>query len=372
MLLHAGMGDVLMAVPLLRALDNSAVAGLEYDVIVKSPLEQEVLGLFELRRMRRVTDLRSVRKLGVWALARWVFALNRDKYDAVLAVHGRSNLETAVFSLLASRGARIGPAGLVSRLLCTHTVCRPDGDHKTDFYLRFARVSGLIDEGRPAGTIGYEVRWAEPTEPSWLNKNTYIILSPGSGKVEAHKRWPAESYIELGRRLLARGAGLHVVICGSESERELVSAIAEAVEPAGLKCHPVIGLQTRSLFRLYRGAVCVVAGCSGATHVAAATDTPIIGLYGPTNPGYTGPNTQKLYVVRLGLSCSPCYRPNFRTGCGNPVCMSAIPVDVVARSIDAVLAGRPYPPRGWFPTTSATQPSADALLVAHRMLSEGF
>jgi heptosyltransferase-1 len=43
------------------------------------------------------------------------------------------------------------------------------------------------------------------------------------------------------------------------------------------------------LVALARGAVLMVSGDTGPTHIAAALGTPIVGIYGPTRPARNGP-----------------------------------------------------------------------------------
>ena len=42
-------------------------------------------------------------------------------------------------------------------------------------------------------------------------------------------------------------------------------------------------------------------------HLATALGKPMVALYGPTSPQRTGPFGRADAVVRLDLSCSPCY-----------------------------------------------------------------
>ncbi|WP_455210162.1 glycosyltransferase family 9 protein [Kaarinaea lacus] len=46
--------------------------------------------------------------------------------------------------------------------------------------------------------------------------------------------------------------------------------------------------------------------CSGPLHMAAALDTPMIGLYGPTVTRISAPVSDKLHVVEIDMPCRPC------------------------------------------------------------------
>ena len=90
----------------------------------------------------------------------------------------------------------------------------------------------------------------------------------------------------------------------------------------------------------------VVANCNAISHMAAVVGTPVVGLYGPTNPLITGPFSEDLTVVSLNKPCAPCYRRGYLTGCGDPVCMTEIPVEMVYREVCKKLNGNFYETEG--------------------------
>jgi len=92
----------------------------------------------------------------------------------------------------------------------------------------------------------------------------------------------------------------------------------------------------------------VIGGCSGSLHVAALVDAPIIGVYGPTNPGWTAPIASSVRIVRRGHLCSPCYALDFIGGCGNADCMD-IEAMSVAAALDEIEHGRRIRTLEWFP-----------------------
>jgi heptosyltransferase-2 len=59
-----------------------------------------------------------------------------------------------------------------------------------------------------------------------------------------------------------------------------------------------------SVLSLVAGAV---SNDSGGMHLAAAAGTAVIGIFGSTNPAWTGPLGSRSRAVSLGLHCAPCY-----------------------------------------------------------------
>jgi len=58
---------------------------------------------------------------------------------------------------------------------------------------------------------------------------------------------------------------------------------------------------------LYKKAQLVITTRFGPMHLAAAMETPVIALFGPTDPARTGPYGTGHTIIRTELSCSPAF-----------------------------------------------------------------
>jgi heptosyltransferase I len=130
----------------------------------------------------------------------------------------------------------------------------------------------------------------------------YFVLSPGGGW--GSKCWPAERYGEL-HRALAERYGWRGVVSFGPNERDL----AEKVRDAAGNPKPLVEMfDLKQLIALLRGAKFLVAGDTGPLHVASALGTPVVGLYGPTDPARNGPYSPRDVVVRKARAEDTTYR----------------------------------------------------------------
>lgn len=105
-------------------------------------------------------------------------------------------------------------------------------------------------------------------------------------RADDKKLWSIDAYIALGNALAAVIPNLSISITGTSNESFLAKKFEKNV-PGTIN---LVGKTTVSdLYQLMQQANLFIAHDCGVFHVAAATDIPIVGLYGPTNPIATGP-----------------------------------------------------------------------------------
>jgi ADP-heptose:LPS heptosyltransferase len=169
-----------------------------------------------------------------------------------------------------------------------------------------------------------------------LARRPYVVLHPGAA-VPA-RRWPAEHH-RRAARLLAE-AGLPVVVTGGAGERELTAAVADghALDLGGRT-------DLAQLSGVLAGAAALVAGNTGAAHLAAAVGTPVVSLFAPVVPAVRW-RPYRVPQVLLGAQDAPCRGTRARD-CpvpGHPCLSQVTPEDVVAAVRRLVPAPRPTRP----------------------------
>jgi len=122
----------------------------------------------------------------------------------------------------------------------------------------------------------------------------FAILNPGAGW--GAKRWPAERYGEVARRLAV--AGICPLVNYGPGEEELFRAVLAA---SGGRARPTKGTIT-GLIALTRRARVFIGGDTGPLHLAAALGIPVVAIYGPTDPARNGPYGTRNVVLRSAAS----------------------------------------------------------------------
>lgn len=163
---------------------------------------------------------------------------------------------------------------------------------------------------------------------------TVVAFAPGA--VGASKRWPAGYYAELARRLAAAGSTVWVI--GGPGEQELAAEIAGSDKT---HIRDLTGPDLRNAILALAAADVAISNDSGLLHVAAALETPAIGIFGPTGPWHWAPLNPLAAVIETAgeLPCRPCHRPVCRLR--HHRCMRDISVDQVAAAVRSALAAAP-------------------------------
>ena len=119
----------------------------------------------------------------------------------------------------------------------------------------------------------------------------FIILNPGGGWQS--KCWAPEDYASLIRGFSAEFSG-DFILTGSPAEQTLIEQIIRDSGVARARYFPSTLTQFIALARRAR---LLVAGDTGPLHISAALRTPVVAIFGPTNPARNGPFSPRDMVL---------------------------------------------------------------------------
>jgi lipopolysaccharide heptosyltransferase II len=154
------------------------------------------------------------------------------------------------------------------------------------------------------------------------------------------KQWHLARFAEVGRAMSEGGSTL--VLTGSAADRGMVDQVKRAlgdrrvVDAAGVLNLPATAALLARLDVL-------ITGDTGPMHLAAAVGTPVVALFGPSDPRRYGPLAAEQRVVRVQIHCSPCGQvrlPPERCRGHVPDCMDGITVEAVVEAARGLLAAR--------------------------------
>jgi heptosyltransferase II len=309
------IGDALMAQPLLARL-REKLAGTRIEVLAPrwvAPVARRMVEVDEVIE----ADLRhGALQLGErWRLGR---KLKQRGYDQAIVLP--NTWKAALVPLFAGIPVRSGYVG-ESRYGILNLLYRKKAEREpmAVHYARLSERPGIEpDLPLPFPSFLFDRAKIKTTAARFGISGPYTVFCPGAEYGPA-KRWP---YF----RELASKLDCQIVLLGSSSDKK------EAEQIPGTN---LVGQTTLDeAIDLIAGAAVVVSNDSGLMHVAAATGTPQVALFGSSSPEHTPPLSPAARVVWLKIECSPC----FARVCplGHFKCMNDMSVERVMREIKAL------------------------------------
>jgi heptosyltransferase-1 len=222
--------------------------------------------------------------------------LRAGEYDAVLDLQG--SIRSAVVAQLSGCRRIVGeakPRETPARWLFTERV-ETLGRHviEQDIELTGALAGDLLTAAAPLLPVDAEAEeWCnqlpELKDALWMGKPV-VLIHPGGGW--GAKRWPQDRYGALAEEFTRRG-GLVLVNAGPGEEDLAADVLAAANGHAS-----VVSCSLPQLIALSKRVSLVIGGDTGPLHLACALGQPVVGIYGPTDPGRNGPYGTRFRVLR--------------------------------------------------------------------------
>jgi len=339
----SSLGDVVQALPVLTALKEAhprayvawLVATPLVDLLEGHPRLDEVIP-FDRKRFGHLAWNARV----AVEFARFLRELRRRRFTTVIDLQGL--LRSGFMALATGAPDRIGFAAAreLAPWFYTARVEVPHPDtHAVDRYLRVAQAAGLA---LPRATDHLPVTAEQRRRARALlapegvaADEPYLVV--GADARWATKQWPPERYARVVDRARTE-LGAKAVLIGGADAKTAARRICEAA------AHPPIDLTQRTTLKELVGVMAearaAVTNDSGPMHVAAAVETPVVAIFGPTHPLRTGPYGTGHRVLSHRAPCAPCYRRQCVYGGGEAMaCMARITADEVADLVAEVWRG---------------------------------
>lgn len=209
------------------------------------------------------------------------------RFDLMLQIHVsfRSSLLGALVHAPVKLGFDRARARDLQWLFTNYKIAARQREHVLDSFWGFTDALGIKERRLewnvplPADAIEYARRVIPDEQPT-------LLISPCSS--HAMRNWNPENFARVADHAVRRW-GMRVVLCGGPTplERETGERVRAA---ASCSIVDQIGKDTLpQMLALLARATVLLTPDSGPAHMATMVDTPVIGLYAPTNPARSGP-----------------------------------------------------------------------------------
>jgi ADP-heptose:LPS heptosyltransferase len=298
-----------------------------------------------------------------WQALRALLRVRRERLDAAVDLEFFSR-GSAILTFLSGARQRVGfhtffGDGPYRGDLMTHRLSYNPYLHTSQIFLLM--VAALEQPVPRSGKLSVPVpqieKWVPDFEPaageqdqvrSLLQRETgndgepqIVLLNPNASDLLPLRKWPADRYVSLARRLLDAFPDIYIGLTGAPDEAGPIEAMVQEI--GSPRCFSLAGKTTlRQLLVLYTLSELLITNDSGPAHFAAMTQVHTLTLFGPETPALFGARTPRAITIWQGLACSPCVNAynNRQSSCTNNVCMQKITVDRVFDEASKVYLAR--------------------------------
>ncbi len=328
----SAIGDVVRTLPAVNALrERFPTAHIAWvveekarDVLVHQPEIDETI-VFQRNRWKKalLNPLGFLRTTG--EVYRFVRELRGRHYDVAFDFHGI--LKSGLISYMSGAKERVGfDRGYCKEWnhLFNNRKVSPRSNRINRFERNFSLLGPLgLDGVRGDVDLHVSQEDMEYVDQFFLGRRPgmsgpLVAIHPGTSSKTTYKRWSPTKYTELADRLVEE-LKVSVLFTWGPGERAMVDEVR-----ARMRRDSMVAPETRSLKQLaeiFRRCSVYVGNDTGPMHIASLVKTPVVGIFGPTDPIVNAPYEGTPHIiVRKDLSCSPCRN----RGCKDVECMKAI------------------------------------------------
>jgi len=282
-LLVAGIGDLVLATPALRALRETFPSA-EITLLTsrKAALLATTIPIVDQVQTFETPES-LLRSRNPFAAIKQLRALRRRSFDVLVNLYPVLSLRGSWTMRLLNRAVAArqtvgrntdGRGTFYDRRLAETS--SGDALHETDSMLEVVRLIGATtQQQRPQ--VWIPPRYARRAS-RWLGSGApRVVIQAGS---QSHKRWPAERYSRLAEEI-HRKWNAEILWNGSPDERDWITSICSSLE---FETRSLAGeCDVLELGGLLQQCDLLVSNDSGPMHIAAALGVPLVALFGGSN-----------------------------------------------------------------------------------------
>lgn len=327
------VGDVVHTLPALHSLRKSFPEAFIAWVVERKSMEvitgnsdlDEVI-IFERKELQRI-----FKADGLFAAYRFFreFADKLKGYNFDLVIDFQTLLKSGIITLSSGAKKRIGfDKWREMNKLFTNYRIKAVSAHTVDKYLELVDAAGGKPDASPV-KIAYSSEDASYVDKFLSEKalagRPWVAINPGASWTS--KLWPVERFAALCD--IMEDFEIPVVVIWGPGEEPLVDAIVGATRSSMLNVAPSTSI--KQLACLLERSSLYVGGDTGPMHMAVAMGTPVVGIFGPSDPQRNGPYGEGHMILQADIDCIKCWKKS----CSTMECMKNVSSEDVA---DAVIS----------------------------------
>lgn len=263
-------------------------------------------------------------------------SLRRARYD--LAIDFQGLLKSAILARLAGAQQTAGfvPGQLrepLAGVFYTRRIPADDSGHVVRKNLSLVEALGVS-----VREIAAPLKTTASLVPGQVRRllgidaaGRFAVINPGAGW--PNKQWPADRYGAIAAHLRARH-GMPSIVTWGPREQALAGEVAASSDGAA-QVAPATSIG--DLVELARAAAIFMAGDTGPMQLAAAVGTPVVGVFGPTNPLRNGPWSAADGWVSRFDDCECHHKRRCRR---ETPCINTITIQQMADAVDGRLGSK--------------------------------
>jgi lipopolysaccharide heptosyltransferase I len=325
----SSLGDIVHGLPVAAALKKAypwihlawMVEDRYRDLLAASPCVDERIVVHFRHWPRTLLDPRKRR-----TLLRLARLSTRRSFDVAIDLQGL--IRSGLLSWGSLAPVRIGfpsaevrewPNALFSNL-------RPKGiparSHVIDRNLALLHPLGVRTRER-VFPLEIPLEWEQEVLPFFgplitsYRRSLRVVIHPAAGWQT--KEWSSRRYAEVGDRILGSWEA-QVFLLWGPGEKQLAETVRGCMRR---DARIVPDLDIRGLMALLKNCDLYIGGDSGPLHLASGLGTPVVAVYGPSDPVRNGPPGIRARVVRGSCACAPCWKRH----CKDVRCMRSVTVE---------------------------------------------
>mgnify|MGYP001240106778 FL=1 len=315
------LGDIVMTQTLLKKIKSNNPKT-SIDILVNSSLKNLVERMPEINKVI-ILDCNH-RELGLFKRLRLAKEIKKSSYDRSIVLS--RSLKSSLIPYFAKIPIRTGELGELRYLLINDLKeFSKESRRKTAsrYISMYSDNNEELSENYYPSLDSNSENIKNLSEKYDLKKDKKVIIFAPGAAFGPSKMWPVNKFRELGKKL---NNDFKILILGSNNEKSIGNDIVTNKNMVNL-CGKTSIADAVDLMHISK--FCV-SNDSGLMHLAAATNTKSISIYGSTSPDFTPPLTKNKDIHYKGMSCSPCFEKKCKYGHYN--CLVDIHSDDVFKS----------------------------------------